>query len=582
MASNSEKVQQLHDQFEGLTVAKREALKERAPTLYRTMYASWVNIEGKNSFWFFLKYVLRNPVLYEPLHKPLADWLQDENWRTQKKMLLMPRGHVKSNILTVGYAAWRIVRDPNIRIVMASHKSDDAEKFMATVAYHIKEDPWFQEVYPEIRPMPGNGKTPKLWSTKQILVKRTSGFVEPTIQCMSQNAKVTGRHYMLLICDDLVTEKNVNNAEALQATQDFHQLAESLLDPGAKELVLGTRYHYEDEYGRIQDTPEIAQLYDTKVLKDTKTPGLINLYISGQKKWTRQQDFDELAFPSRFTLDMRDYVDPEHEHLNRKSLPALRLLQGSLVYANQYQMEPLDPTTACFKEDDIPIWPGLPEMASFKVYQFLDMASEKKGTNSKTALVTVAITDAFDIYVFDVFWGDYGQRAVTDELCRWQSRQDGLRPILVGIEGGPYEIQLRAYITERQKELGVWIPFHELTGAEHNQAKPDHIRSLVPFVESRKIRITEKCRNRLQLMDEFIKYPKTKFEDCIDALAQLTKIVYPTQSKDFLAQTIPLKEEPKTGITLDEYLAQQGQEADPRRIGGNQVRRHSRADTVRF
>ena len=573
-------VKELHQRFTAMRVADQAMLEATQPDLYRTMYAAWVNIEGKKDFWFFLKNVLKNPVLYEPLHRPLADWLLDENWDGQKKMLLMPRGHVKSNIITVGYALWRIVRDRNIRIILASHKDDDAQKFLITIKGHIKDDEWFREVYPDIRPMPGNGSKPQLWSTKQILVERKPGFVEPTVQCMSQGSSVTGRHYILLIPDDLVTDKNVNNEEALKKTEDFHRLAESLLDPGAKELMIGTRYHYQDEYGRIIDTPDLAKLWDIRVLRETKTPGIINKYITGEIPWDRSHDFKELIYPSRFTLDMTDYVSPDGiESKHRKSLPATRLLQGSLVYANQYQMEPIDASSAKFREQDIPIVERIPHGEPFEVYQFLDMASEKTGTKSRTALVTAAVTPGFDVYVIDIFYGDLGNRVITEELCRWQLRDDRFVPILVGIEGGPYEISLRAYINERQRELEAHIPFKQLTGKQHNEIKEQHIESLCPFVEAQKIKILRTCRDRLQMLDEFIKYPKTKFRDCIDALAQITKIVYPTRSSDFLAVGIPPRPpEPKLGPTFDEVLA--GMESSPNVIGSHQVR--ERNDVVRF
>ena len=260
-------------------------------------------------------------------------------------------------------------------------------------------------------------------------------------------------------------------------------------------------------------------------------------------------------------------------------MPLTRLVQGALVYANQYQMEPIDPSTAKFREGDIPIVAHLPTDTTYQIYQLLDMASERK-TNSKTALVTAAVTPSLDIYVIDVFWGDYGQRVVTEELCRWQMRQDGLRPIAVGIEGGPYEIQLRAYINGRQSELGVWIPFNEIPGHLHNQRKEDHIESLCPFVEAQKVHILESCRNRLQIIDEFIKYPKTKYRDCIDALAQIIKIVNPSGSSDFLGVTIPRKPEERHGITMDEAIAEL--QVNPHAIGSHQVRRSRERESVRF
>lgn len=299
-------------------------------------------------FWVFLSEVIRNPVLYEPLHRPLAEWLGTPTWEKPKRLLLLPRGHVKSNVLTVGFVLWQICKDLNIRVLLASHKHGDTTKFLGTIIQYILNNKHFKAVFPEVVPAredstAGNGKIGKRtrWNTNQILVERDCDLTENTVECTSLGAQVTGRHYDLMVGDDLVTALNVKTDDQIEKTREFHELCESLLDPGALELNLGTRYHFDDEYGTILDTPELQEIYECRVQPATKEPGIIHEYLGKKRTWKRKDDFEFLIFPTRFTLDDKDYRSPDGDKTkSRKSLVATYKMQGSTVYANQYDLTP--------------------------------------------------------------------------------------------------------------------------------------------------------------------------------------------------------------------------------------------------
>lgn len=540
---------------------QRDSVRTVRPEQYAVLKREDLRHRAWHDFWTFATEVIGNPVLYEPLHRPIADWLMPQNWTTRKKMLLMSRGHVKSNLGTVAYALWRIVRDQNVRILIGSHKDEDGEKFVGAIENIIENHEVFRDTYPEIYYRSANNGKPKLANATEFLVERTANYVEPTVQACSPRSSVTGRHYDVFIGDDLVNEKSITGPEMLDKTKEFHELCESLLDPGADELVIGTRYHYEDEYGRILDTRDIREQYDVMIVPATKVPGIVVEFQDGTRKWKPEDDRKYLNFPSRFTLDKQDWISPDGDKTkNKKSLVSVRINQGTLVYANQYDLEPRDPDSQCFDIDNIPIVAAIPE-GKYTCYQFLDHASEKF-TQSKSAIVTTMVSDQFDIYVTDVFWGTYSNRQVCEELVRWQSSDN--KPFFVGVENGPYEISLKAYIRERQRELGVWIPWKTITGQQHQTNKDDHIRKLTPFVEAGKVRILESCRNKNQLLDEFNKFPKTKAKDCIDALAQIVDLVLPGRGRDFIDQHPVVRKETPKGYTLQHLLNHMDRKAGKR------------------
>lgn len=71
-----------------------------------------------DDFWEFSNEIIGWKDLYEPLHKPLCDFVQ--NNPDKKKLILLPRGHLKSSVVTVGYPLWRIARNPKERILIAT------------------------------------------------------------------------------------------------------------------------------------------------------------------------------------------------------------------------------------------------------------------------------------------------------------------------------------------------------------------------------------------------------------------------------------------------------------------------------
>src|SRR3990167_8314222 len=96
-------------------------------------------------FWEFSKEVIGWKDLYEPLHKPLCDFVQ--NNQDKKRMVLLPRGHLKSSVITIGYALWRIAQNPKIRILIANATGPLAVTFLKQIKDHLLKNEKFKELF---------------------------------------------------------------------------------------------------------------------------------------------------------------------------------------------------------------------------------------------------------------------------------------------------------------------------------------------------------------------------------------------------------------------------------------------------
>ena len=92
--------------------------------------------KGKENLYIFNKFVLgvdtgNNKVPLAPFHKELCKTVQDS--KDKKKLILVPRMHLKSTLATVGYSVFRIINDPNIRILILSATYQNAVDFVGAI-----------------------------------------------------------------------------------------------------------------------------------------------------------------------------------------------------------------------------------------------------------------------------------------------------------------------------------------------------------------------------------------------------------------------------------------------------------------
>lgn len=549
--------QDVIEKFRAMPEQERESFRRRWPDWSEEVEIADLRQRAWDSFWVFTSEVRHNPVLQESLHKPIADWAED--WaETEKKLLLLPRGHIKSNLITIDYVLWRLWKNPNIRILIRSHKDPDACKFLRGIKDAILDDPVFGKVCPEIKPAM-DGPRRKLWNESQIIVQRDGQFIDPTVEAIG-DGETTGRHFDLIIMDDIVTRASVTSPELILKTREMRELSESLLDPGGQTFIVGTRYDFGDEYGYILEDPDLKSAYETKVMPCVSDVEAFHEFVDGRREWKRQDDYEYLLYPKRFTLASKDHKDSDGDPFKaRKSLVSTYKHQGSLTFANQYLLEPFDPTRAKIPVDFIEEVDGFPldpdgVPVELEWGRCCDLSSDTPTGYSYTVIITAAMTKRCDLYITNIWRGDYDGSQTIDELIRGQRVDSACRPRVIGMEPGPYERQLKPFLERRSRET-VWIPFKFVPANEHNKNKDERIRGMEPWIRARKVKILRTCANKEVLFREGRQFPKGTTKDVLDALAKFPIIMYPQGAEGFLDDpVIPEPEQKPIGMTIDKAL----------------------------
>src|SRR5438477_8822408 len=84
----------------------------------------------QRSLYFFLKVVLGYHDMVPHLHGEVCQYLQAPK---QHKLVVLPRGHLKTSICTIGYAIWRACINPSIRILISNATATNASHFIRNI-----------------------------------------------------------------------------------------------------------------------------------------------------------------------------------------------------------------------------------------------------------------------------------------------------------------------------------------------------------------------------------------------------------------------------------------------------------------
>lgn len=176
---------------------------------------------------------------------------------TKRLMIFMPPRHSKSETVTVRYTAWRIIRDPNIKVILGSYNQRLANRFSRKIRRFVEEQTSLSK----------ERKAADEWET-------LAGGGICAVGC---GAGVTGYGADLIIIDDPV--KNRQQAESKTYRENvydwFNDDIYTRLEPNAAIILIQTRWHQDDLAGRllkemaeggeqweVLSLPALAETYD--------------------------------------------------------------------------------------------------------------------------------------------------------------------------------------------------------------------------------------------------------------------------------------------------------------------------------
>ena len=208
--------------------AQRPLIEHKAKLIFlRKLY--------ENNFYAFAKQVCGLNLLERDTHANMVRVLQS---LSPNKMLVCPRGSFKSSLAATAYPLWRLVKNPNLRIMIASELYTNSKNFIRQIRSIIESD-GFRMLYGDWR-----GSS---WGEGEIIVSsRTESKKEASITAAGIGTIKVGQHMDLVIFDDLNSQNNSDTPEKAQKVLDYNKYMISILDPGGEIVVTATRYSLND------------------------------------------------------------------------------------------------------------------------------------------------------------------------------------------------------------------------------------------------------------------------------------------------------------------------------------------------
>lgn len=407
----------------------------------------------------------------------------------------LPRGHLKSWIITQGWAIQQVLKNPDTRILIVNATEGNATKMLRFIRGYLSRGGYLSQYY-------GNFET-EIWSQEEIQIRqRTKASVAPTLMAAGLQKTLTSQHFDIIIADDLVEPDNVRTKEQREKVYEFYLSLFDLLEPQGKIVVIGTRYHQDDLYARILEENDIHHNWSIFKRSCYKSDGSV-------------------LFPEKFTLASLDDI-------KKKSF---------YHFSTQYLNNPIDPDSADFKTDWIKTYdPLTPHPAS--LYLTIDPAISLGRDADFTAMVVAGMFPDRTIRVVDILHKRLLPSDLVDRVFelvkKWRLHR-------VGIETFAFQKTLKYDIQRKQRQLGIFFSVDEL-GKRHSGrgeqvlSKEARIRRLQPYFEQGLVEIAP---SHTEMKEELLAFPRGRHDDLIDALSyQLDYLVPSTGSK----REVPIKE----------------------------------------
>ena len=173
---------------------------------------------------------------------------------------LWAREHWKSSIITFALTIQDVLRshgdnpltERELTIGIFSHTRPSAKAFLRQIKREFEQNALLKQLFPDIF-YADPAKQAIKWSDDDgIIVKRKSNPKESTIEAWGVvDGQPIGKHFDVLIYDDIVTAESVNTPEMITKTTNALVLSYALGAEGGVRRFIGTRYHFADTYQEI-------------------------------------------------------------------------------------------------------------------------------------------------------------------------------------------------------------------------------------------------------------------------------------------------------------------------------------------
>ena len=439
--------------------------------------------------------VLGNSMVTKYTHGALCRFIETREGPgvRRRRMLLMPRGTLKSTIATEGDCIRLAVSDPdNERILIANEVHDNAVTMQRNIRDQFQKNWMLRKLFGHLIPdrFTGPGVT---WGDSGASLLRKSSWKEATWSPIGVGGAAVSRHFTTIKCDDLIGLEAYNSPAKAKAAAAWADQIEGLSIGGETHTVIdfiGTRWRKRDLYRHIMQRYGERMAVFTRSLEEEGPDGT-----------------KHILFPEFYTW--------EYIALLRKT-PA--------TYFAQYLNNPLSDEATDFDESQLRFYTIRGDgrivcgsraysRSDLDIVLTVDPNSGSKTAPDEAAYTVSAVSFYNDIIVLENWGGRPGSTEFADKdidaAIRWRVRA-------IGVERAGQQEHFVQNLERRMRERQAWRRLERLS--HRNVEKSTRIRNALetPITEGR---LWLPVGRYEVLKQQIIDFPDLENDDRIDSLS---------------------------------------------------------------
>lgn len=163
-----------------------------------------------------------------------------------------PPEHAKTTTLTVNYATYRIVENPNVRMIMVSKTQEMAKQFLYAIKTRLTHHR-YSKLQMAYAPPGGWKNDAAMWAAERFYLgsERDSGEKDPTAQAVGLVGQIYGARADIVFVDDAILLSNAHEFE--KQIRWLQQDVLTRLGPTGVLIVVGTRVNAVDMYAELRN-----------------------------------------------------------------------------------------------------------------------------------------------------------------------------------------------------------------------------------------------------------------------------------------------------------------------------------------
>jgi len=384
------------------------------------------------------------------------------------------RGAGKSTVCTVTKAIHYLLKNPNLRILIASKSMGNSQGFLKEIKGHFESNEKLAEVFgPYYDPRRCNK-----WNESEIeVLPRTENRREASVTCVSVEGTIVSKHYDVILSDDLIDEDNARTQYIRDKVKTwYYQTLEPTLEPPDPNVLfrgehhrLGTRYHFEELYGHLIKNE----------LKDKHQ--IIPALKDGKSAWPDK-------YPAKWFLEKR-----------RKS--------GIIIFNCQYQNNTDAMKGEIFQFDDCQKINAQDIPEKMRIYMGIDLAISEADSADHFAIAIIGIDSNKNYYVLDWFDGQLRFRRQTEKIIEFYKKWE---PIRACIEINGYQAAQFQTLKDEDQDIRL-KPKHQ------DKDKISRAWKMSSIFEDKRMFFKKGGAVDL-IIEQLVLFPSHRYKDFFDAL----------------------------------------------------------------